>query len=461
MSGIVRYGSYVPFFRISRATLGGGRGERAVASYDEDSASMAVEAAREALRGAPAVDALLFATTSPPYAEKLNAATVAVAIGLGSGVTSIDLGDSSRAGVSGLVLASDLAAAGRTVLSCAADVVVGAPGGGRESGGGDGAAAFVFGADEDALARVVATASATDEFLDVWRVPEERFASQWEERFGAEVLVPLIRDVLHAAVERAGFSVGDLSRVVVDCTNARAIRDSLRAAGLSAEQVADNLAATVGRCGAAHAGLVLASVLDEAAPGDRIAVITAADGADALVLEVTDKIAEGRPRRSVARWIESKRNDLGYTTYLKWRGVMPFEPPRRPDPARPAAPPMHRAEAWKFSFVGSRCTNCGGVNLPPQRVCVLCEAVDQMEPEPMADAKGRIATYTLDHLAYSLQPPVVAAVVDFEEGGRFSCQLTDVDPEQVKIGDQLEMTFRRPYTAQGVHNYFWKARPQR
>jgi uncharacterized OB-fold protein len=122
---------------------------------------------------------------------------------------------------------------------------------------------------------------------------------------------------------------------------------------------------------------------------------------------------------------------------------------------------MHRAEAWKFGFVGSRCTSCGGVNLPPQRVCVLCEAVDQMEPEPMAAATGRVATYTLDHLAYSLQPPVVAAVVDFEEGGRFSCQLTDVDPEQVKIGDELEMTFRRLYSAQGVHNYFWKARPRR
>ncbi len=51
MSGIVRYGSYIPYFRLQRAALGdGGRGERAVASYDEDSVSMAVEAARDALR---------------------------------------------------------------------------------------------------------------------------------------------------------------------------------------------------------------------------------------------------------------------------------------------------------------------------------------------------------------------------------------------------------------------------
>ncbi|MFP5414356.1 MAG: hydroxymethylglutaryl-CoA synthase, partial [Gammaproteobacteria bacterium] len=71
MSGILRYGSYIPYFRLDRQAAGIGRGERAIASYDEDSVSMAVEAGRQALGGA-AVDTLMFATTSPPYAEKLN-----------------------------------------------------------------------------------------------------------------------------------------------------------------------------------------------------------------------------------------------------------------------------------------------------------------------------------------------------------------------------------------------------
>ena len=84
-----------------------------------------------------------------------------------------------------------------------------------------------------------------------------------------------------------------------------------------------------------------------------------------------------------------------------------------------------------------------------------------MREERFADASCKVATYTLDHLAYSLQPPVVAAVVDFEGGGRLSCELTDVRSEAVAIGDELEMTFRRLYTGQGVHNYFWKARPRR
>ena len=77
----------------------------------------------------------------------------------------------------------------------------------------------------------------------------------------------------------------------------------------------------------------------------------------------------------------------------------------------------------------------------------------------MADATGTVATYTIDRLAYSPSPPVVAAVVDFDGGGRFSCELTDVDASTLAIGDRVEMTFRRMVTAGGVHNYFWKARP--
>jgi len=122
---------------------------------------------------------------------------------------------------------------------------------------------------------------------------------------------------------------------------------------------------------------------------------------------------------------------------------------------------MKRHERWKYAFYGSRCETCGQGHLPPQRVCVKCKSIDKMQDEGFADAACRITTFTLDHLAYSLQPPVVSTVVDFDCGGRLACELTDVAPQDVSIGDQLEMTFRRFYTGQGVHNYFWKARPQR
>ncbi len=48
--------------------------------------------------------------------------------------------------------------------------------------------------------------------------------------------------------------------------------------------------------------------------------------------------------------------------------------------------------------------------------------------------------------------------MDFDGGGRYRCELTDSDPDAVAIGSRVRMTFRRFYTADGMHNYFWKAR---
>lgn len=422
---------------------------------------MAVEAARDAVRGGVTVDTLLFATTSPAYAEKLDTATIQAALDLPESVGSVELGGSSRMGLAALLLGLDLTAAGRGALVCAGDLVVGLPGGTRESQGGDAAVAFVTGSDADAIARLLGRASTTMEILDLWRLPEERFPKQWEERFTADTMAPAILDTARRALGVAGVEAASLASVILDGTSPRSMAGLPKALGLRPEQVADPLAASVGRAGVAHAGLLLARALDQAKAGDRVLVVCAADGADALVLEVTGRIADMRPVRKVDRWIGSRRNDLAYNTYLKWRGILPFEPPRRPDPERPAAPPMRRHERWKLAFVGSRCTRCQAGHLPPQRVCVKCGAVDQMRDERFADTSCRVATYTLDHLAYSLQPPVVAAFVDYEGGGRFSCELTDVEPKEVAIGNHLEMTFRRLYTAQSVHNYFWKARPGR
>ena len=82
-----------------------------------------------------------------------------------------------------------------------------------------------------------------------------------------------------------------------------------------------------------------------------------------------------------------------------------------------------------------------------------------MDLERLADVPGTVATFTIDHLAFSPSPPVVGAVVDFAGGGRYRCEMTDADPAEIGIGTPVRMAFRRLSTAQGVHNYFWKAKP--
>jgi hydroxymethylglutaryl-CoA synthase len=469
MAGIVSYGSYVPYRRLKRAAItevlgvAATKGERAVASFDEDSVSMAVEATRDALRGVAAdkVGTLLYATSTPPYAEKLNAALIASAAQMSRECRAADLTGSVRAGLSALLQAADATSGGGLALAAMSDCRLGAPEGKLEQAGGDGAAAFVLGAGDGVIAEIVASASLTREFLDTWRMPEERFGHSWEERFAlTQAYVPLLGQVIQAVLQKAGVQPTAFAQVILDSPNPRAVADVVRAVKLDPAKLTDTLALTVGQTGAAHPGVMLTAVLPSLKPGDLVLVAGVADGADAIVLRATPAVAKFRPAHSVGRMIESK-GDVSYGNYLKWREILPTEPPRRPDPERPAGPPMMRSEKWKFGLIGSRCTACGTPQLPPQRVCVKCRARDKMEPYPFADRTGRVATYAIDRLAYSLNPPTINVVVDYEGGGRFLCEMTDCEPDQVAIGDQVEMTFRRLFTADGIHNYFWKARPKR
>jgi 3-hydroxy-3-methylglutaryl CoA synthase/uncharacterized OB-fold protein len=470
MAGIVSYGAYVPFNRLKRSVIGetlgtrGGKGERAVASYDEDATTMAVEATRACLVNveASSVGALYFATTAPPYVEKLNASTIHAATNMPPAVRALDLACSVRAGMGSLLAAHDFAAAAnRVAVAAVADVRVGAPEGQAEQAHGDAAAAFAFGAG-NVIAEAEAAYSESLEYLATWRTSEQRFAKSWEERFAlTQAYVPLLSSAAKAIATYAKINPVDLAAIVIDAPNPRASATLAAAMKLDPKKVVGDLSDSVGWTGAAHAGLLLADALDRAKPGDRILVLSVSDGVDALLLRATDAIASFKRPRTVASLVASKRDDLSYARYLKWRGLLETEPPRRPDPQRPAAPPSFRSEGWKFGFMGTRCTACGTYQLPPQIVCVHCRAVDKMERVPFADRKARIRTFTVDRLAFTPQPPMVVAILDFEGGGRFQCELTDCEPEKVAIGQEVEMTFRRLFTADGIHNYFWKARPVR
>ena len=467
MNGIVAYGAYLPYFRLERKAIGeslgapAGAGTRAVASYDEDTTSMAVEAARAALRAAPSVrpGAVYFATAAPGYLDKTNASAIHAALALDASAPAFDMLGSVRSGAGALSAAID---ASRPTLVALADIRTGLPGGGDEREGGDGAVAFLLAESRDrsVLAEPVARASATAEFLERWRLPGDAVSRQWEERFGEHAYVPLGEAAVADALKQAGVSAAAIKSWIVTGPHGRASRRVASSVGATKGAVADDLAATVGNTGTAHAGLMLADALDRAKPDELIAVVSLADGCDVTIWRASAAIAARRPAPTVAAQIASGGR-VTYATFLTWRGFLPREPPRRPDPERPAAAPSFRAESWKFAFTGSRCQACGARHAPPQRVCVKCHAVDRMVPERLADIPATIATFTVDRLAYSLSPPVVAAVIDFEGGGRFQCELTDVDPAAVKIGDRVEMTFRRLFTAGGVHNYFWKARPLR
>jgi 3-hydroxy-3-methylglutaryl CoA synthase/uncharacterized OB-fold protein len=452
-NGILSYATYVPRARLRHDELGSalgtrtGKGTRVVASFDEDSTTMAVEAARRAVPGGTRPGSIYFATTSPAYFDKTNANAIHAALDLGHDGFAVDVAGSARSAVGALRAAQS--AAGLAVLS---DLRTGRPGSADERDSRDAAAAFLFGPVGDAIAEVVAETSCSAEFLDRWRAPGEISSRQWEERFGQEIYLPLIEDAVASALSVAGVESPD--HVVISSPHARV---AAQAAKRYPAAVASD-PAVPGYSGAADPGVGLAAVLDRAGPDETILLVVAADGCDAAVLRTTERIPLGRSASPVSAQIAGGR-DIRYATYLTWRGLLDREPPRRPEPDRPAGPASARSEAWKFAFVGSACTACGFVHVPPVRVCKGCGAVDQMERRPLASRPGTVATFSVDRLAYSPSPPLINVVVDFDGGGRYTLELTDAGPDEVEIGTRVEMTFRRLYTTDGVHNYFWKARP--
>ncbi|MGW0036982.1 OB-fold domain-containing protein [Gordonia sp. NPDC003376] len=450
-SAVLAYGGYFPDWRVD--PRGTGTATRITAAFDEDAVTMGVAAARTALASGPGgfgVGALTFVTSSPPYLDKTNATSIHAALGCDRTVAASDAIGTARSTMAGL----RGALGGVPTLLVAADVRTGLPGSADERAGADAAVAVLLGAPTGgfpALANVLADVSVTEEFLDRWRPPTQVFATTWEERFGFERYRPLIVDATARVLAAAGLECAD--HVVLTCPNtAVATRARTLVAGARS-----TCGSPVGFVGAADPLLGLAHALDSAGPDETVLLISACDGVDAMVLRTTAALPARRPPVALADRLGGGQV-VPYPTYLSWRGLLDVEMPRRPEPDRPAAPPSARSADWKFGFHGTRCTACGFVHLPPVRVCRGCGAIDEMTALPMASARGTVATFTVDHLAYSPSPPVVDVVVDFDGGGRTTVEVADARPDLLAVGTQVDMVFRRMFTAGGVHNYFWKAR---
>jgi 3-hydroxy-3-methylglutaryl CoA synthase len=460
MAGISAIAASVPRYRLPREVIarawGGASlgGERAVANHDEDSLTLAVGAALELGADVHDVDAVYFASTSSPYAEKQVATTIASVLGLPATCRTLDVTDSTRAGTSALLAALD-ALASRSVtrvLVAGGECRTGEPESPNEQGFGDAGAALVVEAGPGTLAEIVATHSVHDEFLGTWRTSEQRFPRSglggFDVKFG---YTRVLTGVLQGLLAKAGVAAGDVRHLVLPAPNPRAPLGVAKALGFDPKtQLADTFWATVGDCGAVQPLLALASVLERAAAGTLVAVASYGDGADALLLRV-----HAAAPAAVGRQIERKRTLQSYARYARFRGLVARESGTQ-DPASAAITYRDRAEI--LSLRGGRCRACGTVQFPRHRHCIECGSGDGLDAVALAH-RGRLFTYTVDHLHESLDPPVAHGVVDLDGGGRVYLQLTDCDADALDIDLPCELTFRRVHDAGGFHNYYWKARP--
>jgi len=466
MVGITSYGAYIPLFRLSREAIAkAGRGEKAICSFDEDSMTMAVAAASDCLNGIDrkTVDGLYFASTTSPYKEKLAAATVAMAADLRRDIITADFANSLRAGTGAFKSAIDAVKAGsaKKVMVTAADCRLGTPGSAFEQNCGDGAGALLIG-DTDVAVTVEASYSVYNEMIDVWRADGDTFIRSWEDRFTlTHGYLEVVGEAVSGLMQKFNFSPGDFAKVVFYSPDARRYTELARNLGFDAKtQLQDSLFAVMGNTGAAYPVMLLVAALEEAKAGDRILLASYGNGSDAFVLQVTEQIEEIRDRRGMKDHLASKIVTTDYKKYLIWRGILPQE--TIPGPVGfLSAPAAWREREANFRLHGVKCQLCGTVQFPPQRVCTNCHSKDQFETYGLSDKKAKLFTFAMDYVTPAPELPTVTTTIDFEGGGRMECYMTDREVEQVKPGLAVEMSFRKLFVKDGVHNYFWKSIPLR
>ncbi|MFH1624434.1 MAG: OB-fold domain-containing protein [Pseudomonadota bacterium] len=471
MVGITSYGAYVPMYRMPLQTLAqtwggaGGKGEKAVANWDEDSLTMATESSIDCLNGMDRslIDGFYFATTTPAYREKQNASIIAKVIDLRRDIVTADFTNSVRGGTSALRAAIDAVSAGsaKKFLVAAADCRVPAPDSSFEKLFGDGSAALLVG-DKDVAVEIEGSVTVSSEFLDIWKREEDRYVQMWEERFVVtKGYLAHLEEIISLLFKKYKVTSKDFSKAVFYAFDKRRHAEVARKLGFDPKtQVQDPLLDTVGHTGSAQAMMMLVAALEEAKPGDRILFANYGDGADAFILKVTDQIKKVRDRRGIKKNLASRMELPSYGKYLHFRNLMEWG--RQREPERFGGLTMTwRDRNWLLSCHGHKCRQCGTIQFPMQRVCTWCQAKDDFDEIRLSDKKGTLFTYSMDNLATSVDKPTVIAIVNIDGGGRLSTVLTDRDPEKISPDMPVEFTFRRVHEAQGIHNYFWKCRPVR
>jgi 3-hydroxy-3-methylglutaryl CoA synthase len=475
MAGISSYGAYIPFHRLSRAEIARAwesapaPGERAIASFDEDSLTMGVEAALDCTKevAKESIDGLFFASTSSPYKDKQSAATIAMVLGLNENTVTMDFGGSFRCGTNALRAAVDMVKSGsaKNILVIASELRLAYPSGPFEMNFGDGAVAVLV-SDTGVIAEIENYYSVFEELQDIWRSDRDTFTRSAEDRFiidsGFNRIVP---KAVSDAMKKFNLTQKDFTHCVLYIPNQRQVPGLVKRLGFDPKtQSKDGLYAKVGDAGAAMALMLLVETLEEAKADNRILLVNYGNGCDVFSIKTSAGIDNARGnRRAVQGYTASKTMLSNYNRYLRWHELVMIQPPARPalEIRQPAPQAQWRENKNVFRLRGTKCNHCGTPQYPPQRVCVVCRTKDDFEYYSFVDKKAKIYTFSHDFIMQTADPPVTVAMVDFEGGGRMMCDVTDRNPEQVKVGMPVEMTFRRLYYVGGIYNYWWKARPIR
>ncbi|NMC09594.1 MAG: hydroxymethylglutaryl-CoA synthase [Methanothrix sp.] len=342
VSGIVSYGVYIPRFRIRVNEIARVWGdgddiseglrvfEKSVPDLDEDAVTIAVEAARNALRRANVdprrIGAIYAGSESHPYAVKPTGTIVGQAVCSSSSFTAADFEFACKAGTAAIQACLGLVGSGDIDLGLAigADVSQGAPGDMLEYTAAAGGAAYLIGR-EDLAAEIESFYSFTTDTPDFWRREGMPYPEHGGRFTGEPAYFKHVSSAARGLMERMGTTPVDYDYAVFHQPNGKFPVRVAKMLGFSKLQIEPGL--VVPMIGNTYSGsclIGLAATLDIAKPGDRIFVTSFGSGAgsDAFSISVKERIEDIRCGAPSVRDYIGDAKYLDYAMYAKHKGKL-------------------------------------------------------------------------------------------------------------------------------------------
>lgn len=356
--GIITYGSALPDWCLLASELAQARGgevpalgvkQKTVAEPDQDSATLAVESASQALWRLSRkqrevvrsnIGAVWVGSESPAYAVKPAGVLLQAALGLRSELATADLQFACKAGTQGMQIAAQYVATGQAQYSLAigADTAQSRPGDVLEFTAGAGAAAFVFGEGDEVnrapvIAELLYTCSFASDTPDFWRRPEEIYPMHAGRFSGEPAYFDHIKQNTAQVLKVSKLSIESFAHCVFHTPNGKFPTAVAKQLGCQTKQLEHSLIVReIGNTYAAAVPLALANVLDHAQPGEHILQVSYGSGAgsDAFIWQVTDAITAYRQRatrntHTLAQHI-ARLQPISYTQYRQWADAQRSQP---------------------------------------------------------------------------------------------------------------------------------------
>lgn len=335
--GIIGYGAYVPRYRLPASEVAriwkDGEDvlpvkEKAVPGLDEDTATMAIEAARSAVSRAgidPAgIGAVWVGSESHPYVVKPTSAIVAEALGVIPNTLAGDWEFACKAGTEAIQASIGLVGSGmvRYALAIGMDTAQGRPGDALEYTAGAGGAAYLLGPAEEALAVFEGSYSFVTDTPDFFRRPYQHYPQHGGRFTGEPAYFKHILSAARALMEELGTQAQDYTYAVFHQPNTKFPQRAAKMLGFTPEQIQPGLLVSdIGNTYAGSSLIGLAAVLDVAQPGDRILLASFGSGAgsDAFSLVVKEPVLERRARARMTRDYIERRKPIDYGLYVRYR----------------------------------------------------------------------------------------------------------------------------------------------